>query len=83
MQFEVAAHRLEREFGTQVAFEPAAYRVARRTDADGERIVTAARGADVLHRTDGTPMAVFTSEFHLEQFRRDHPDVALDRLMAG
>jgi peptide chain release factor 3 len=83
MQFEVATHRLEREFGARVELEPAEYRVARRTDDAGERALRDWQHGEVLHRTDGTPLAVFTSDFHLRRFEREHPDVLLDRFMSG
>lgn len=83
MQFEVAAHRLEHEFGASVSLEPAPYRVARRTDEEGERTVRSARYGDVLHRSDGTRLAVFRSELELERFEREHRGVALDPFVTG
>jgi peptide chain release factor 3 len=81
MQFDVARHRLEREFGAGVALDTVPWRVARRTDAEGERALAAWRHGDVLLRADGTRLAVFTSDFHLERFRADHPEVALERFL--
>ena len=83
MQFEVAVHRLEREFGARVELEPAPYGVARRTDAAGERALRDWQHGEVLHRGDGTRLAVFSSDFHLRRFESAHPDVLLDRFLVG
>jgi hypothetical protein len=37
----------------------------------------------VLVRADGTPMALFTSDFALRRFASEHPDVRLDRVLTG
>jgi peptide chain release factor 3 len=55
--------------------------VARRTDAEGAETLRTARQADVLHRSDGTQLALFTSEWALDRVARDHPEVTLDRLL--
>jgi len=83
LQFEVCLARLASEFGVEVALDPLRYTVARRTDAAGEKVVRSSRDGDVLLRSDGTPLAVFTSGFVLERFARDHPDVVLHKLMTG
>jgi peptide chain release factor 3 len=81
LQFEVAVDRLEREFGAVVGLDPAPWKVARRTDAEGAEILRAHRHADVLYRSDGMHLALFTSDYMLDRFVRDHPDVTLDRML--
>ncbi len=44
MQFEVAVHRLENEFGAPVELSPTSYRLARRTDAAGAEALKGMRG---------------------------------------
>ena len=83
MQFEVATHRLEREFGAGASLSPSPYNVARVTDQVGEEALRRWHHGEVLHRSDGERLAVFTSEFHLDRFRREHPDVMLEHFMAG
>jgi peptide chain release factor 3 len=79
MQFEVAAERLGGEFGVHVRLDHLDWGVARRTDEDGARtILSRAREAEVLLRTDGTPLALFRNEFMLQRFAEQHPDVMLD-----
>jgi hypothetical protein len=36
----------------------------------------------MLHRSDGSHLAVFTSEFMLDRFQLLHRDVTLDRMLA-
>lgn len=81
MQFEVARHRLEHEFGVDVLFEPTPWSVARRTDEEGAAALKAARRAEVMIRSDGVLLALFRSEFGVEQAGRDLPDVTLDRML--
>jgi peptide chain release factor 3 len=81
MQFDVARHRLEHEFGAEVELEPAPWRVARRTDEAGEEVLRSARYGTLLLRADGTRLALFATDFQLERFERDHPDVTLDRFL--
>jgi peptide chain release factor 3 len=81
LQFDVAVDRLEREFGATVGVDPTPWVVARRTDAPGAEVLRRAGLGDVLFNTDGTPLAVFTSEWRMERFARDHPDVTLDRML--
>ena len=78
-----AARGLEREFGAGASLSPSPYNVARVTDEAGEEALRRWRHGEVLERSDGERLAVFTSEFHLERFRGEHPDVMLDRFMAG
>jgi peptide chain release factor 3 len=82
MQFDVAVHRLENEFGAPVALEATAYRLARRTDADGERALVGMRGVRVLQRADGTRLALFESPYWVERLEQEHPDLLLERLVA-
>ena len=81
LQFEVAVDRLEREFGVTVTLDPTNWVLARRTDATGAQLLRASRHADVLYRSDGTQLALFTSDWTLDRFQREHPDVTLERML--
>jgi peptide chain release factor 3 len=81
LQFEVAVARLEHEFGVVVGLDPTNWKLARRTDKRGSEILRASRHADVLYRSDGTFMALFTSDFMLNRFEGLHPDVLLERML--
>ncbi len=81
MQFEVAIHRLEHEFGAPVELIPTGYRFARRTDAESASTLRAMHGVDVLARADGTLLALFESPFWLERVLREQPELTLAPLV--
>ena len=81
LQFDVALHRLEEEFGAQPQFEPAPYSVARRTDGEGSEKLSGRRGVQIASRTDGTLLALFASQAWLDSAMRDHPDLTLDPII--
>jgi peptide chain release factor 3 len=81
MQFEVARHRLEHEFGAAVAIESAPWRISRLTDEAGAQAVERWIRGTVLAREEGTRLAAFRDEFELRAFERDHPDTFLDRFL--
>ncbi len=83
MQFDVAVHRLENEFGAPVELSPTAYSVARRTDAESAPTLRAMRGVDVLARADGTLLALFESRYWLDRLAGEQPELVLEPMMAG
>jgi len=82
MQFEVAVHRLENEFGAPVELSPTSYRVARRTDPPSAEKLRAMRGVRIVERADGTLLALFESTYWVDRLEQEHPDLVLDRLVA-
>ncbi len=82
MQFDVAAHRLEHEFGAAVDLTPTGYRLARRTDAASAPALRRMSGVDVLAKADGTLLALFESPYWLRRVESDQPELTLDRLVA-
>ena len=80
MQFEVAAARLEHEFGAPVELspDPLLGRPAHRR-RDRARRLRGMRGVRVLERADGTLLALFESPYWLERVEADHPDWTLER----
>jgi peptide chain release factor 3 len=82
MQFEVATHRLENEFGAPVELTATAYAIARRTDAASSPRLRAMQGVDVLQRDDGTHLALFESKYWMDRVIADYPELTLDRLVA-
>src|SRR5579859_4872230 len=84
LQFDVVLHRLEHEFGARAELDHLDYHLARRTDAEGARVLAGQRGAEVLtRRHDGALLAVFTDKWRLGQIQREHPDLLLEPLIAG
>jgi peptide chain release factor 3 len=82
MQFEVAAYRLENEFGAPVELTATAYAIARQTDAGSSARLRAMQGVDVLQRDDGTHLALFESKYWMDRVITDYPELTLDRLVA-
>jgi peptide chain release factor 3 len=85
MQFEVAAHRLVAEFKSPVRLEPLPYTVVRRLTDPAHRSLVDGNRSEVLTRTDGVDLALFTDSTTLGVLRRLHPEVvaALEPLVAG
>jgi peptide chain release factor 3 len=83
MQFEVAVHRLETEFGAPVELSPTAYTVARVTDEESSAVLRGMRGVTVLERADGTRLALFESKFWLDRVAAEQPDLRLDPLVGA
>ena len=82
MQFEVAVHRLENEFGAPVELSATSYQLARRTDAAGAEALKGMRGARVMSRADGTILALFESQYWVQRLEQEQPDLLLERLVA-
>jgi peptide chain release factor 3 len=82
MQFDVAVHRLENEFGAPVELSPTSYRIARRTDPTSAAALRGMRGVRVMGRADGSLLALFESQYWLERLEQDNPELVLDRLVA-
>ena len=83
MQFDVAVHRLENEFGAPVELNMTSYQVARRTDAESAPELRAMQGVDVLSRADGTMLALFESPYWLDRLLGERPKLVLDKLVAS
>ena len=82
MQFEVAAHRLEHEFGAPAELSPTSWRVARKTDEASTPMLRGLQGVAVYARADGTRYALFESPYWLARVEGDHPDLTLEKLVA-
>jgi peptide chain release factor 3 len=82
MQFEVASHRLEHEFGAPTELAPTTWRIARKTDEASTPALRSLHGVAVYARADGTRYALFESPYWLARVESDHPELVLDRLVA-
>ncbi len=83
MQFEVATHRLENEFGAPVELSMTNYSMARLTDAESMPELRSMQGVDVLARADGTLLALFESPYWLDRLLGERPELTLEKLVAG
>ncbi len=82
LQFEVASHRLENEFGAAVELTATPYTIARRTDAASAPALNAMQGVTVMSRDDGTMLALFESRYWMQRVVSDHPELTLERMVA-
>ncbi|PUA81230.1 peptide chain release factor 3 [Nocardioides currus] len=83
MQFEVVQERMTNEFNSPIRLSSLDYKVARRTDADGALALRGGRGVEVLQRSDGTYLAIFTDQWRAGATARDNPEIMLEPLPAG
>ena len=83
MQFEVATHRMEHEFGAPVTMDRLEYTLARKTDRIWSKVLDRESGVEVLERGDGALLALFAGSWRLNRVLRDHPDVLLEPLVAA
>jgi len=83
MQFEVFQSRLEGEFGALVELTSTPFNAARRTDAETAARLRGMGGVRVVHRPDGTLIALFESIYRLQRLATENPDWTLERLLTG
>jgi peptide chain release factor 3 len=84
MQFEVATHRLENEFGAKVTLESLPYTLARRTDLASMAQLNRLSGVEVMTRDqDGELLALFPNKWRLESVRSNASGLRLEPLVAA
>src|SRR5580700_6859039 len=84
LQYDVVLHRLGYEFGARADLDHLDYTLARRTDAEGARILAGQRATEVLtRRHDGALLALFSDKWRLGQVQREYPDILLEPLIAA
>ncbi|MCI4660155.1 peptide chain release factor 3 [Cryobacterium algoricola] len=83
MQFEVVEERMTHDFGAAIRSEALPYQIARRTNRESAEILGHDRQVEVLMRSDGTLLALFSTPWRLRNTVRDHPELMLEDLTAG
>ncbi len=83
MQFEVAEHRMAGEFNSPISLDRLGYSLARRTDADGRDRLRGQRAVEVLSRSDGVLLAVFSDRWRLQSVERGLADILLAPLVVS
>jgi len=83
MQFEVASHRMATEFNSPIALENLPYTVARAVDPEDAPFVDKQVSMEVLTRTDGVMLALFSTKWRLQGFQSDNPEVRFSSLVAA
>jgi peptide chain release factor 3 len=83
MQFEVTSHRMAGELRTPITVEHLKYNSVRRTRPECRDFLDSQSGVEVLTRTDGGLLALFSDKYRLEVLQHNHPDLVLDPLVAA
>ncbi|KAA0100525.1 peptide chain release factor 3 [Mycolicibacterium sp. P1-5] len=83
LQFEVTSHRMATEFNAPISLESLPYTVARAVDPEDAPFVDKQVSTEVLTRTDGVMLALFTTKWRLQGFSEDNPTVTLRPLVAA
>lgn len=84
LQFEVTSHRMATEFNAPISLESLPYTVARAlVDPEDAPFVDKQVSTEVLTRTDGVMLALFTTKWRLQGFQEDNPKVTLRPLVAA
>ncbi|WP_299056707.1 peptide chain release factor 3 [uncultured Nocardioides sp.] len=83
MQFEVVQARLASEFGAVVRLEPLPYSLARAVAPDVAQELSGMPGVEVLGRSDGVLLALFSDKWRLATVQRQRPNLELAELPAG
>ena len=81
LQFDVAAWRMEHEFGAPIRLAAAGWGAARGTDVGSVAKLRTLRDTAVYHRADGVPLALFRSEWVAKRTEADHPELTLKQVL--
>lgn len=83
MQFEVAEDRMTNEFNAPCALERLNFSLARRTTPECVPTLSRERSVEVLHRSDGELLALFSDRWRLQGVEKNHPDLVLEPLVVS
>jgi peptide chain release factor 3 len=83
LQFDVVQHRMTNEFRSPVLFNELPYTTARIVSAaDAATMRSSVRGIEVLQNNEGHWFVLFSDEWRVRSFERDHPELKLQALVA-
>ncbi len=77
MQFEVVQDRMDHDFSAPMRLEQLPFSLARLTTPEALTALKIVRGVEVLTRSDGELIALFTDVWALRRIERDYPEVEL------
>lgn len=83
MQFEVAEDRMTNEFNAPCTLERLNFSLARRTTPECVPTLARERSVEVLHRSDGELLALFSDRWRLQGVQKNHPDLVLEPLVVS
>ncbi|HSP39558.1 MAG TPA: peptide chain release factor 3 [Frankiaceae bacterium] len=82
MQFEVASHRMAGEYSTAIKLERLDYSLARAIAPEDVPTLQGEARLEVLTRSDGEILVLFTDKWRLATLERAHPELKLRPLLA-
>ncbi len=71
LQFEVASHRMEHEFGAPLLVRPAPWTEARKVSGEDADLLAQLRGTQIVRDARGQPFALFESSYRLENAAKE------------
>ena len=83
MQFEVAEDRMTNEFNAPCSLERLNFSLARRTTPECVPTLARERNVEVLSRSDGELLALFSDRWRLQGVEKNHPDLVLEPLVVS
>src|SRR5699024_6042028 len=83
MQFGVAEERTNNEFNAPYSLERLNFSLARRSTAACVPTLSRERSVDVLHRSDGELLALFSDRGRLQGVQKNHADLVLEPLVVS
>ncbi|MCM1013956.1 peptide chain release factor 3 [Brevibacterium sp. XM4083] len=83
MQFEVAEDRMNNEFNAPCSLERLNFSLARRTTPECVPTLARERNVEVLSRSDGELLALFSDRWRLQGVEKNHPDLVLEPLVVS
>ena len=83
MQFEVAEDRMNNEFHAPCTLERLNFSLARRTTPECVPTLARERSVEVLSRSDGELLALFSDRWRLQGVQKNHPDLVLEPLVVS
>ena len=80
LQFEVVEDRMTHDFGSPIRWETLPFEVARVVDEEGALMLEHERQVEVLTRSDGALLALFSTAWRLQALLRQHPTLQVGEL---
>ena len=77
LQYEVFSHRMANEFGVEIGLSQLPLSISVAWDEANEGTPPRASGMRVLESTHGVQLLAFATEWALQHYRKDHPDLLL------
>ncbi|MBC7461137.1 MAG: peptide chain release factor 3 [Thermoleophilia bacterium] len=81
LQYEVFEHRMREEFGVQIGYSQLPLAVSVAYSKENEVAPPRAGGMRILESTHGVVLLAFGSDWALENYRKDHPELVLDDIL--